>query len=135
MKKETKFLIEVVGLVILCAWTTNQTNDITKAEWLVGTWENKTRRGSIYETWNKTNDNEFSGMSYIIKENDTSVFENIQLVQEQYALFYVQIVKNQNNGLSVRFTAKKISETQLILKIRNTIFLKSFPIQKSVLIV
>jgi hypothetical protein len=116
MKTGTKFLIAFVGLAVLCAWTTKQTSDITKAEWLIGTWENKTQRGSIYETWSKTNDNEYSGMSYIIKEKDTVVFENIRLVQEQDGLFYIPTVKNQNYGLPVRFTAKTISESQLVFE-------------------
>ena len=116
MKTGTKFLIALVGLAILCAWTTKQTSDIKKAEWLIGTWENKTQRGSIYETWNKTNDNEFSGMSYIIKEKDTIVFENIRLVEEQDGLFYIPTVKNQNDGLPVRFATKTISETQMVFE-------------------
>jgi len=51
-----------------------------------------------------------------------------KLVQEQTGLFYIPTVKNQNEGLPVRFAAKTISETQLVfyLKIRNTTFLKSF---------
>ena len=116
MKTGTNIFIAIVGLTILCAWTAKQTNDIEKAEWLIGTWENKTQRGSIYETWNKTNDNEFSGMSYIIKEKDTVVFENIRLVQEQDGLFYIPTVKNQNDGLPVRFVSKTISETQLVFE-------------------
>lgn len=116
MKTGTKFLILFVGLTTICAWTTKQTNDIKKAEWLIGTWENKTQRGSIYETWSKTNENEFSGMSYIVKEKDTIVFENIRLVQEQDGLFYIPIVKNQNDGLPVRFSTKTISETQLVFE-------------------
>lgn len=116
MKTGTKFLILFVGLTTICAWTTKQTNDIKKAEWLIGTWENKTQRGSIYETWSKTNENEFSGMSYIIKEKDTVVFENIRLVQEQDDLFYIPTVKNQNDGLPVRFSTKTISETQLVFE-------------------
>lgn len=111
-----KFFIAVVGLTVLCAWTTKQTSDITKAEWLIGTWENKTPKGSIYETWNKETDNKFSGKSYIVKEKDTIVFENIQLVQEQDGLFYIPIVKNQNDGLPVRFIAKTTSETQLVFE-------------------
>ena len=123
MKTGTKFLIAVVGLSILCAWTTKQTIDIKKAEWLIGTWENlpdgkagKTPKGSIYETWSKTNGNEFSGKSYIVKEKDTIVFEKIRLAQEQDGLFYIPTVKNQNNGLPVRFAAKTISKTQLVFE-------------------
>lgn len=116
MKAGAKFFIAVVCLTILCAWTTKQTNDIKKAEWLIGTWENKTPKGSIYETWNKVSDNEFTAKSYIIKEKDTIVFESIQLVQEQGGLFYIPMVKNQNDGLPVRFATKTISETQLIFE-------------------
>ncbi len=96
--------------------TTKQTSNIKKARWLIGTWENKTPNGSIYETWSKTNDNKFSGKSYILKEKDTVVFENIVLVQEQDGLFYIPTVKNQNDGSAVRFTTKTISETQLVFE-------------------
>ncbi len=112
----TKYLFAVIGLAILCAFTTKQTSNIKKAEWLIGTWENKTQRGSIFETWYKINDNEFSGMSYIIQEKDTVIFENIRLIQEEGGLFYIPIVKNQNDGLPVRFASKTISETQLVFE-------------------
>lgn len=116
MKTGTNYLFVVIVLANLCAFTTKQTNDIKKAEWLIGTWENKTLRGSIYETWSRESDNEFSGMSYIIKEKDTVVFENIRLIQEQDGLFYTPIVRNQNDGLPVRFASKTISETQLVFE-------------------
>ena len=114
--KTVKFFITIVSLIILCALTRKQTYDIKKAEWLIGTWENKSLKGSIYETWSKTNDIELSGKSYILKEKDTIVFENIRLVQETDSLFYIPIVKNQNEGLPVQFSAKTISETQLIFE-------------------
>jgi hypothetical protein len=118
MKTGIQFFIAAVGLAVLCAWTARQANDIKKAEWLIGTWENKTPKGSLYETWRKANDNEFSGKSYIVKEKDTLVFENIRLVQEQDRLSYIPMVKNQNDGLPVRFTARTVSETQLVFENR-----------------
>ena len=116
MKTETTIFIAIICSVVFCAWTSNRKNDIKKAGWLIGTWENKTPKGSIYETWNKTSDIEFAGKSYIVKEKDTIVFENIQLIQEQDGLFYIPTVKNQNNGLPVRFTTNTISETQLVFE-------------------
>jgi len=101
------------GLIALCGWTTQQTNEIKKAEWLIGTWENKTQRGSVYETWSKVSDNELSGKSYILKEKDTIVFETIRLVQEHDGLFYINTVKNQNDNLPVRFALKTISDKEL----------------------
>tara|TARA_R110000868_G_scaffold411378_1_gene703388 strand:+ start:1348 stop:1827 length:480 start_codon:yes stop_codon:yes gene_type:complete len=116
MKRLPKLIFAFIGFTLLIAWSVKQTNDIKKAEWLIGTWENITPKGSIYETWSKTNDNEFSGKSYIIKDKDTIVFESIRLVQEQNGLFYIPTVKSQNDALPVRFAAKTISETQLIFE-------------------
>jgi len=116
MKTVTKLIFAFIGFTLLIGWTVKQTNDIKKAEWLIGTWENKTKKGSIYETWSKTNDNEFSGKSYIIKDKDTIVFENIRLVQEQDGLFYIPIVKSQNDALPIRFAVKLISKTQLVFE-------------------
>ena len=116
MKTGIKILTAIVVLAVPGAWTKKQTNDITKAEWLTGTWENKTTRGSIYETWNKISETEFAGKNYIVKEKDTVVFENIRLVQEKDSLFYIPAVKNQNDGLPVRFANKTISETQLVFE-------------------
>lgn len=102
--------------IVLAAWTTTQTNDIRKAEWLIGTWENKTPRGSLYERWDKTGNNELAGKSFMIQEKDTVVFETVKLIYEQGTLFYIPTVKNQNNDLPVRFSAKTVSETQLIFE-------------------
>lgn len=116
MKTKLKLFTAVIGLLVISAFTLKEANDVKKAEWLVGTWENKTPKGSIFETWRKVNDHEFSGKSYLIKEKDTVFFETIQLVQEQDQLFYIPRVKNQNSGLPVRFTGTTISETRLVFE-------------------
>ncbi len=116
MKYITKYSITVVILISLLGCATTQTGDIKKADWLIGTWENITPRGSIYESWSRINDNEFSGISYILKDDETVVLETIRLVQEQDGFFYIPTVKNQNEGLPIRFSAKTISETQMIFE-------------------
>lgn len=116
MKTGLKIFIEVVVIAVICAWTIRQKKKIEKAEWLIGTWESKTSKGSIYETWCRANKNELSGKSYILRGKDTIVFENIQLIQENYSLFYIPTVENQNDGLPVRFATKTITETQLVFE-------------------
>ncbi len=116
MSTTTKYISAFIAVIILCAWINTPTKEITKAAWLIGTWENKTPRGSIYETWTKASEHELAGKSYIVKEKDTIVFENIQLVQEADSLFYIPIVKNQNKGLPVRFPMKTITATQMIFE-------------------
>lgn len=111
-----KIVLAIVSIIIFCSWTLQQKNKIKNAEWLIGTWENKTQRGSIFETWTKISEVELSGKSYILKEKDTIVFETILLLQEQDSLFYIPKVKNQNGDLPVRFNAKTISDTELVFE-------------------
>jgi hypothetical protein len=106
----------IIGLVFLCSWVNYPATSVRKAEWLIGTWENKTSRGSIFETWTKVSEEELAGKSYILKEKDTIVFESIRLVQLQNGLFYIPTVKNQNDGLPVRFSLKTISDTGLVFE-------------------
>ncbi len=108
----------VLSMLIFCSWTFQKNNRIKKAEWLVGTWENKTQRGTIYETWTKLSAFELSGKSYMLKEKDTIVFETVKLLEEKDSLFYMPTVKNQNGGLPVRFTAKVILDRELVFENR-----------------
>lgn len=116
MKKNTTILIAAFSLLALFAWSKRQKDDLSQLQWLIGTWENKTVRGSMYEQWTRTNENEFSGKSFMKKGSDTVVFENIRLVKENHLLFYIPAVKAQNGGLPIRFGLKVRSETQLVFE-------------------
>ena len=106
----------VAVLLTLCTCTVKNPSNIKKTEWLIGTWEHKTSKGSIYETWRKAAGNELVGKSYVIKNKDTILFENIRLVYEQGELVYIPAVKDQNEGTPIRFEGKKISETHLMFE-------------------
>ncbi|UUC43915.1 DUF6265 family protein [Flavobacterium cerinum] len=114
MKTTLCFLI--AGFTFFGAGTAPQSDAIKKAEWLIGTWENKTSKGIMYETWRKINDREYLGKSYILKDKDTIVFETIQLIQDHNTLFYIPTVKDQNNNKPVHFIAKTVTETQLVFE-------------------
>ncbi len=111
-----KLFTSVPGLILLSIVTIKQTSDFQKTEWLIGTWENKTARGSIYERWISAEGNLLSGKSYVIGGQDTIVLETIQLVQERGKLFYIPTVKGQNDGFPVHFASKIVTETQLIFE-------------------
>jgi hypothetical protein len=53
-------------------------------DWLVGTWENQSKEGTLTEVWTKMNDSTFSGQSYFVAGNDTSFSESISLVQKKW---------------------------------------------------
>lgn len=113
---KTALYLLIAGFSFFGAGTPTQSDAIKKAEWLIGTWENKTPRGIIYETWRKKNEREYVGQSYILKDKDTIVFETIQLIQDQNTLFYIPTVKDQNNNKPVHFIAKTVTETQLVFE-------------------
>ncbi len=85
-------------------------------EWLVGTWENQTKEGTLTETWNKLNDSTFSGNSYFVSGTDTSFSESISLVQRNGVLLYIPAVKNQNDGLGISFRLITMNEKELIFE-------------------
>lgn len=116
MKSGTSLLIALAVLIVFCTCKAPHTTDLNKAAWLIGTWINNNGKESLYETWTKTNNQEYAGKSYVIEENDTTVFENVWLVQEQAGLFYIPTAKIQNNSLPVRFAAKSISATVLVFE-------------------
>lgn len=108
-------------LVVTCAAAlffsfTRPGKKIDKALWLIGTWENKTTKGSMYESWKQISDHELSGKSYIVKEKDTLVLETVQLKEEQNQLYYIPTVKKQNNGQPVRFALKNISAKEMVFE-------------------
>lgn len=113
---KTKLFFAVICLIVFCSWTIQQKNDIKKAFWLIGTWENKTSKGTVYETWAKISAKEFSGKSYLLKGKDTVIFETVRLVQEHNTLFYIPTVKNQNDNLPVRFALRTISNRQMVFE-------------------
>ncbi|MEO5996880.1 MAG: DUF6265 family protein [Chitinophagaceae bacterium] len=114
--KSKRLFIVIVCFVFFCSWLIVDQSLINKAAWVIGTWETKTQRGIVYETWTKVSDVEFMGMNYTLKDSDTAVMENIQLIQKQNSLFYIPTVKNQNNNLPVSFSLKTISDNQLVFE-------------------
>ncbi|SEL79617.1 DUF6265 family protein [Parapedobacter koreensis] len=109
-------MLAVVGLIICCGWTERQIDEIKKAEWLFGTWENKMPKGSLYETWSQLNDGEFLGKSYFLNDGDTILFETVRLLEKEQKLYYIVSVANQNDGLPVSFASTAVTDNVLIFE-------------------
>jgi hypothetical protein len=108
-----KFFIGLL-FIVLCACSTEK--EIEEAAWLIGTWENKTGQGSLFETWTRVSNKEYSGISYMLQGNDTVVFETIQLIQENTGLYYIPTLMDQNEGQPVRFLLKDIGPTEMVFE-------------------
>ena len=108
------FLSAIIVVSIVSSWAHYSVKPIDNAMWLIGTWENKTSRGSVYESWKKINENELAGKSYAVKGADTIIFETVQLKQEGDNLYYIPTVRNQNDGKPVSFKAYTITDHKMV---------------------
>ena len=59
--------------------------------------------GFIVESWNKVNDTLYSGRSYEVIGDDSTLTETIQLILKGTELFYIPNVQAQNNQQPVAF--------------------------------
>ncbi len=116
MYSKTKILL-ISALFFLCCWKADTRPQLRSAEWLLGTWAYRPAPGkSIYETWTRSGGETLSGVSYMLKEKDTLVFETVKLVQKNEQLLYIATVRQQNNGVPVAFASKTVSDTELVFE-------------------
>ena len=111
---KAKLILAVIGIWTAGSWAQQQ-SELKKMEWLLGTWETKTPKGSLYETWTRKNNTEFQGKSYFLKNKDTLLFETVRLIEKDKKLHYTVSVKKQNGGLPVSFAAENISENEAVV--------------------
>ena len=90
--------------------------DFDKVMWLVGTWVNDSKKDHVFESWLVKNENELRGTSYLIKGRDTLVKETIRLIAEKDAVYYIPMVNQQNEGLPIRFTLSRLTDTEMVFE-------------------
>lgn len=124
-----KLIPAIIGLLIIGSWT--QSSEINKLEWLLGTWETKTPKGSLYETWIKKSNTEFQGESYYLKNKDTIHFESVRLVEKDKKLHYIVSVKGQHDEEPVDFISTPNSNsTSLVFENRQNDFPQTISYKK-----
>ena len=108
-------LLFILGISFADSYA-QQTNNFKLLHMLTGgTWQMKTAKGIIGETWKKVNDTELHSTGYKINlGGDTSLLENVQLVKKGGAIYYIPILKNQNEGKPVAFKLTIAKSKQFI---------------------
>lgn len=86
---------------------------IKKVEWLIGTWQKQSTKGTLTECWFQLNDSMFSGQSFFIISGDTVSSESIRLEQRGGKLFYIPTVADQNDGNPVIFTQTALTDSSM----------------------
>lgn len=123
MKNAVQYLkILLIGIIIISCKNTakNSTNNslnIEKVKWLIGQWTDSTKDGITTENWTILDDTTFNGKRYIVKNNDTTMFENLQLQQINSVLFFIAIIEDLNEEKSIKFILKPQSfDSELIFE-------------------
>lgn len=88
-------------------------DELEKANWLLGYWENETPNGKLQEIWTEKNDSTFLGQSYFINKKDTIHNETIDLVEDKGVLLYIATIKGENQNLPTTFNFTETEETEL----------------------
>lgn len=96
----------VVSQCLFAQSTGKKYAPIKQADWLIGTWQNKSPEGLLVEKWQKRNDSTYTGKTYFLAGKDTTFAESFVLQQRAGKLYYIPTVKNQNGGKPVTFTQK-----------------------------
>jgi hypothetical protein len=117
MRKTTLLAAAILGSVLLsCKKENNETAaatpaepetkqyaELEKASWLIGSWGNTSKEGTLSENWVKANDSVYNGTTYFIAGKDTVFTENIRLEETNGRLAYITAVSDQNGGHPIRF--------------------------------
>ncbi|POS01310.1 hypothetical protein Q361_11121 [Flavobacterium croceum DSM 17960] len=86
---------------------------VEKANWFLGSWENKSDMGDFYEKWQRVNDSLYQAESFILVKKDTVFYEQVRLKQKKDSLYMIVSVRNQNKEKPVVFYLTQNSENQL----------------------
>lgn len=103
-----KKIITLLLLLPLC-FCTPKSKTLTDLDWIIGTRSMQQGDQTIYESWTKTNNELFSGKSFFITNNDTTILETIEIKVIDNEIYYCPSVVNQNDGKPVQF---KLTSTQ-----------------------
>lgn len=107
-----KFILLLTGIFFSFAVDAQ----LAKAEWMLGSWQQQSARGTMVEVWKRSSDSSFVGRSYMLKGKDTIELEAMRLVQRGNMLCFIATDTNQNDGLPVTFTSITIDDDQVIFE-------------------
>ena len=83
-------------------------------DWLLGTWEMKTIRGTFYEIWITANDSTLQGKSFKVTGKDTVVLERLEVSYRKRKFYYTSTVSGQNNEMPVSFQMTLLKDDAFI---------------------
>jgi len=102
--KNTLIVFISASFLLSCSSTPNQLRNLI---WLQGEWHAQKDSTLFIETWKMQDDSTMLGKGSIVEGGDTTVFENIQLLQKKDAFYYVVNLPNKPKAIYFRFIGQK----------------------------
>lgn len=91
---------------------TSNNKSLDSLSWILGSWEMAAGDGFFIEAWEKSNDSLFKGNAVQISNNGDTIFtEDITIERRANDVFYIPVVKDQNNGSPILFKCTMKSNT------------------------
>lgn len=123
----SKLFIVLLFAVLFCTCSRPQSDtvstetiksydEIEKLGWLAGKWERTSAVDFSCETWEKKNDSVFYGVGLTIEGKDTVAFETMTIEEKTGKLYYIPVVKDQNDGKPVEFALTSSNEHEWIFE-------------------
>lgn len=110
--------MKTISLIVtlLTSITTYGQTDLSKLEWLVGSWQRTNAKpGRLgVETWEKTSATEFVGLGVSLKGADTMFVEKLKIIVKGNAIFYVADVPE--NKSEVYFKAILVENNNVVFE-------------------
>jgi uncharacterized protein DUF6265 len=82
---------------------------------IIGIWAMETKKGPLFESWEKVNDSTLKSRSYKVNGKDTLILEQVELVKREGKIMYIPIV-DENNNRPVVFTLIKLEKETYIFE-------------------
>ena len=92
---------QLITLFILLLIISCTPGDMSRADFLVGTW--KIDGSDQYEVWEITDKNKLSGYAYKLQDGQENVTETLAIAFVDGNLVYEATVPNQNDGMTILF--------------------------------
>ena len=90
--------------MLCCSCQQNTQNyKLSELDWLIGDWTRKDNNKFYSESWKKQSDQVYLAHGFVLKGPDTIMQEQIRLEQRDSGIFFIPIVKDQNDGKAVTF--------------------------------
>jgi hypothetical protein len=83
-------------------------------DWLIGKWKVKRTNETNLEVWQKKNDSTYTSKSFTVKNNDTTLFETVELVKINNLWNYIVTANNENDNKPISFTLQFIGFKEFI---------------------